>query len=357
VQAWQRFLEAWKTDNPTSTNDERLREQAIQSLRHATQGSQAIAEIRHADPQGLSVSSVPQSSSVLTAAPVIVAGFSSQLSTPVLQDDRVGSSSPGINPRPADSGNVSSAISVVTAPPSVTVSPAELPSSVISRMDASPQSELSVEGDLISNRNPEMLLIAMLDSVIRQVEDSPLGDFKKWNGAPPESRDKIDMLAKLRAMPSRKIRYFAYGLFTIFSDGVIYSACKQGKGVNLDCVDFDRQLNIRPDYQRAMILANYLSQVHRLSSTLGKLYENGWGVRVDLPRAWVLYKSDKGEYGWTDANRLVQRILVSLGEKLKIDGDFGPSSCLALRKHIKNANCSSISEDTVRALVGMLPKN
>jgi formylglycine-generating enzyme required for sulfatase activity len=51
VQAWQRFLGAWKDDNPTSGDDERLREQAQQRLAAAQRELQAQQEARAREQQ------------------------------------------------------------------------------------------------------------------------------------------------------------------------------------------------------------------------------------------------------------------------------------------------------------------
>jgi hypothetical protein len=311
LQAWQRFLDTWKDDNPVSFEDEGLRALAKQAVGRLTQQAQSTSGIHDLRLQPSLPSTETHSSS-----PSVVMSQSIPLRPPAtLLTDESSLSSPTVDSSVAD--------------PAVG----------------------SLRLGLYSNS--ESMLREMLGEAIRLVEERPHTEFRKFGGVLPEPRDKADTIAKLRALPIRGLRFYAYSLFSIFANGVVYPACKRGASIDVNCIDFDRKLMIPPDYRRALILAEYLSQDFGSTATLGKLYENGWGVSADLPKAWILYRADKGEYGWTDANRLIQRILVSLGESLRIDGDFGLSSCASLRKYVKSANCSSIDIGTVRTLVQM----
>ena len=48
------------------------------------------------------------------------------------------------------------------------------------------------------------------------------------------------------------------------------------------------------------------------------------------------------EYYWTEINQMIQKELISLGEPLDDDGDFGPSSCRALEKYIGPTDCGKV---------------
>jgi formylglycine-generating enzyme required for sulfatase activity len=69
AQAWQRFLGAWKDDNPTSADDERLRDQAQQRLAAAQRELQAQREARAREQQ----QAREQAAAALAAAQAVAA--------------------------------------------------------------------------------------------------------------------------------------------------------------------------------------------------------------------------------------------------------------------------------------------
>ena len=196
-------------------------------------------------------------------------------------------------------------------------------------------------------------LADIAERIAKQVEIAPLNAFQNRAGRAVTERDRVDVVASLRDTANNvQPKHLAHRLFRIFSEGAVYPACQNGKGIDFDCLDTDRWVRISPEYATAHQLAEYLASSFASTSSLGALYENGWGVEKDLLRAWDLYRLDPDADGRVNANRLVQRLLSTLGASIAEDGDFGRLSCQALLKHLPSSDCARIDRATVEKLIG-----
>lgn len=155
--------------------------------------------------------------------------------------------------------------------------------------------------------------------------------------------------------------YGSVKFWSIYGDyfarnGFIYPYCRKGDRLIRTCRNFDAWVKLRFTNDERFAAAQMAKKVANRTSPLAYLYEEGVGVRRDILKAFDLHMQEKrlgSEYYWTDANKLIQRELNSRGANLKVDGDFGPASCRALKKIVGNTSCNGrvVSRENVLKLV------
>ncbi len=205
-----------------------------------------------------------------------------------------------------------------------------------------------------SAENPVAEAVAYLTAL---AAGAPEDSFWQWSGE-TESRLRNDIVNSLHEIKKSSPRFAIYRLATALQTGRLYSNCKKGVGIESSCMDFDRAFIFEPNLELALKLSQVASAKRWTSEPLANHYKNGWLVDRDLLAAYDLYIEDSklgGEYATVNVNQMVQNILVRNGEKLTVDGDFGPASCAAMRRLIGETKCAQrVSRDQLRSLVAAL---
>jgi hypothetical protein len=190
--------------------------------------------------------------------------------------------------------------------------------------------------------------------LVSLAEAAPNDAFWQWNGE-PELRLRGDIVKSLRAVNSRAPRFAIQRLATALQEGRFFSACKKGPGIDVDCGDFDRAFIFEPNLELALKLSEVGSTKKINTELLANHYKNGWLVDRNILTAYDFYLEDTklgGEYAAVNVNKMVQEVLVENGASIKVDGDFGPASCAALKKLIGGTTCrATVSRDQVRNLI------
>ena len=139
-------------------------------------------------------------------------------------------------------------------------------------------------------------------------------------------------------------------------NGFVTPYCRKGNRLIRTCGNSDAWVRLRFTIEERVAAAKMAKKVANRTSPLAYLYEDGIGVQKDILKAYDLHMQEKrlgSDYYWTDANKLIQRELNSRGANLKVDGDFGPASCRALKKIIGNTSCKGrvVNRENVIKLV------
>lgn len=231
---------------------------------------------------------------------------------------------PSANPLSSNPATATSAIPLPRPNLSMTVTPA--------------LTDPSIDGPFISALSGLKILI----------ESSPLSSFEKWNGESITERDRTDFLLTIE---SERKRFFinkrgvTSALIKAIQKGVFHPKCRKGIGIDDSCGDFDRYFKFTPDLALSLELSKLAHERKIRSDSLAEYYKNGWLVEKDLVKAYELYESERilgGEYWATDINRMIQIELNRMGREVIVDGDFGLSSCKALRELTGIASCARI---------------
>jgi hypothetical protein len=177
--------------------------------------------------------------------------------------------------------------------------------------------------------------------------------YPKNSVSPSPKQDKKDIIATLNWEKGREIdRYSIYSIINALQSGVKFPSCNNNGKLDHNCGNADKQFVFEPNLAAAFKLATYANNQNINSSLLARHYEKGWLVQKNLIKAYDLYMKDKdqgSEYYWADANSMIQHELVSLGETISIDGDFGRKSCGALSKYIEVTECTNpVSREQVK---------
>ena len=196
-----------------------------------------------------------------------------------------------------------------------------------------------------------------LDYILAAVENSNPKDYYIWSGKLGDERDKSDFVLSVDADKKsfrRNPRGALFSAINTLQDGRYNPACRKGKSIDPDCVDFGRALFLEPNMELSLKLSKMAYENRIYASGLANHYAKGWLVEKNILKAYDLYVADKdmnSEYWWTDINRMVQEELAALGSEIEIDGDFGPSSCEALVSIIGRTPCSrTVSRKQIEAL-------
>ncbi len=208
-----------------------------------------------------------------------------------------------------------------------------------------PQIQTSPTPVLVTNETTDPFLSA-LNNLQKAIETKPLDWFKKTDGKESTEIDRGDFILKVEMLRSSGKKGFSYSLVTTLQEGRFHPVCRQGNIFDKNCIDNSRSFYFKPMYSLALKLAQIASDERIFSDRLAFHYQNGWGVEKDLLKTYDYFLANKemsksGEfYYWTNINEMIQKELISLGYKIKDDGDFGPASCDALSKVIGNTKCS-----------------
>ncbi|UYM16334.1 caspase family protein [Endozoicomonas euniceicola] len=151
----------------------------------------------------------------------------------------------------------------------------------------------------------------------------------------------------------------AWMLARIFIDGYLNPSCRANSSkltkLDFDCRNSDEWLTFTPVYVGAFDLATYAFDNGERSDLLGEMYQNGYYVDVDLIKAYDLFYAGKSvdPYYEVNINQMAQELINGKGHNLRVDGDFGPSSCNAMMSLIgDNQICGRIpTREQFEALV------
>lgn len=203
--------------------------------------------------------------------------------------------------------------------------------------------------------------------LVSAVNAADLADILIWDQRRATEQDREDLISTIRydlAASTSATFLGNYGIDLLGSDYGLSPACRKNGSLDFNCSDTDRKLflPLNPEFAYKVNKASF--ELGGRTDGLATMYRDGIYVSQNYLVAYDIYLEAKGrtdgdrrldEYYEVDVNTMAQSMLNRLGAEIDEDGDFGPSSCAALRHYVSGGGCGRIpSRAEIERLIGII---
>jgi len=188
--------------------------------------------------------------------------------------------------------------------------------------------------------------------------DSSFSEYPRIVISETPHEDREDVIKSLIYLLEGEMNMGLHSIGSSLQRGSFHPKCRKSGTLDYSCMDSSRRFIFEPNLKISLRLAKLAHKNNIYSILLAKHFRHGWQVKKDLLKAYDLYMAYNNQGGWNAlryVNEMVQEELIELGHDITIDGDFGPTSCSALKTHTGKTKCSNpISRDHLAQFVSVL---
>lgn len=181
-------------------------------------------------------------------------------------------------------------------------------------------------------------IYSAIDYLEKDISNSPVTQFINRKGENLPARAKDDFVAMIRNERTR-INEFPSGVYVKISsalrNGYTNAPCNRNGAIDLKCIDFDRFVLLRRNYEMSFDIAQEAGNLNITYLPLAEHYKNGFIVKKNLRTAYDFYKKDgalrDAQFRNNDILKMLNSELRQFDSKVNVVAKIDEQTCNTFR--------------------------